>query len=78
MKEGFKVSLAIRETERELLLKDISLELQHSQLLSSRKYMEGFALKYDVFNNNEYQQLEGLIRKLLIIRGNELLKSKMA
>jgi hypothetical protein len=70
LKEGFKVSLAIRETERELLLKDKSLEMHHAQLAASRKYMEGYALQFEIFEANEYQQFQGLISKLLIIRSS--------
>ena len=69
LNEGFKISLAIREHEREALLRDDTLAIIHDKIAASKKYSEGFALQWDVVNENEFQPVELFIRKLIAIRG---------
>ena len=65
----FKISLTVRENEREIFLCDDDLESLRDKLSSSKKYIEGFALQFDIPNKNEFQLVELFIKKLLIIRG---------
>jgi hypothetical protein len=64
----FKISLAIRENEREAFLCDDELGIMHDKISSSKKYTEGFALQFDITNRKEFQPLELFIRKLIAIR----------
>jgi hypothetical protein len=64
----FKISLAIRENERETFLRDNELEMMHDEILLSKKYIEGFALQFEIANKNELQSLELFIRKLIAMR----------
>jgi len=65
---GFKISLAIHENEREALLRDDELGIMHDQISASKKYSEGFALQWNVANENEFQPVELFIKKLIAIR----------
>ncbi len=66
--DGFKISLAIRENEREAFLRDDELEIMHDRISSAKKYSEGFALQFDVANRKESQPVELFIGKLIAIR----------
>jgi hypothetical protein len=66
--DGFKISMAIRENEREAFLRDDELKILHDKISSSKKYIEGFALQFDITDQNEFQPLELLITKLIAIR----------
>lgn len=68
LKEGFKISLTIREGERNAFLRDDELEGMHDKISSSKKYSEGFALQFDVANKNDFQPSELFITKLIAIR----------
>ena len=68
LNNGFKISMAIRESERKIFLSDKELETMHDKILSSKKYTEGFALQFDIANKNDFQSLELFIRKLIAIR----------
>jgi hypothetical protein len=68
LREEFKINLAIRENEREVFLKDKDLASIHPQIGKSRKYMEGYALNFEIKSTNEYKEIEGLIEKLINIR----------
>ena len=65
---GFKISLAIRENEREAFLRDDELGIMHDKISSSKQYMEGFALQFDITSRREFQPLELFITKLIAIR----------
>jgi hypothetical protein len=68
LNDGFKISLTIREDERDAFLQDGELETMHNKISSSKKYAEGFALQFDIIHPNEFQ-LPGLfIKKLIAIR----------
>jgi Protein of unknown function (DUF3788) len=68
LNEGFKVSLAIRETERDAFLRDDELELLRDRLTAAKKNPEGFAMQIDIANEAEFAPLELLIRKLVAVR----------
>ena len=65
---GFKISLAIRENERAVFVRDDDLGMMHDKISGSKKCMEGFALQFEISNKNEFQPLELFIRKLIVIR----------
>jgi hypothetical protein len=66
--DSLRVSMAIRENERDAFLLDSELEILHETISISKKYQEGFALRFDVSSNNEFEPLEILIRKLIKLR----------
>lgn len=68
LKNEFKISMAIRENERKASLEDIELKAIHEMIKSSRKYREGYALQFNIINDNDYKILELLIKKLIVIR----------
>jgi hypothetical protein len=65
---GFKISLTIRENERNAFLCDDELSTMHDKISSSKKYPEGFALQFEIANKKGFQPLELFIRKLIAIR----------
>ena len=68
LNDSLKISLAIRENEREAFLRDDELKMLHAKISSSKKYIEGFALQFEIANKNEFQSLELFIRKLIALR----------
>ena len=68
LNDGFKIGLTIRADERVIFLTDDQLAVIHDQVLSSKKYPEGFALQFDISNKNEFQVLELFLKKLVLIR----------
>jgi hypothetical protein len=65
---AFKISLAIRENEREALLGDEALGSLHAQILSAKKYREGFALQFEIAGPNEFSPVELFLSKLISLR----------
>ena len=68
LNDSFIISLAIRKDEQEAFLRDDELKLLHEKISSSKKYLEGFALQFEITNKNEFQSLELFIRKLIALR----------
>ena len=62
------MSMAIREREREALLRDPELASVHAAISSARKYPEGFALAFDVDGQSAIGPAELLITKLIAER----------
>ncbi len=67
LKQEFKISMAIRGSERETLVEDVELEKIHQIILSAKKYREGFVIRFSS-NDEEYETFIKLIRKLIILR----------
>ena len=65
---SFKISLTLRENERQAFLLDNELKMLHDKISLSKKYVEGFALQFEITNKNEFRSLELLIRKLIELR----------
>lgn len=65
---GFKISLSIRETERDAFLRDGELGMLHDKIAASKRHLEGFALQFDISNKDEFQPVAVLIKKLITIR----------
>lgn len=69
LKSAFKISLTLRETEREEFLGDEELKLLRDQLLSSKKYSEGYAMQFEIKGEAEYKPFDVLLKKLSRMRG---------
>jgi Protein of unknown function (DUF3788) len=67
-KDGFKINLAIRENERENLLRDETLVEINDQIRLAKKFVEGFALQFEIFNDDRYQIIESFITRLIVFR----------
>lgn len=68
LKNEFKISMAIRENEIKAFLEDNGLETLHSMIKSTKKYREGYALRFNVANEEEFEILELFIKKLISFR----------
>lgn len=68
LKNEFKISMAIRENERKAFLEDHELETLHSIIKSAKKYREGYALQFNVKNDEDFKILELFIKKLIELR----------
>ena len=68
LNQGFRMSMAIREREREDMLRDPELVSVHEALSSARKYPEGFALAFEVGGQSAIGPAELLITKLIAER----------
>ncbi len=66
---SFRISLAIREAERDTLLADSQPALLHDRLATARKFSEGFALQFDVCSDADLEALEPFLTKLIALRG---------
>ncbi len=69
LKDGFKISLAIREMEREAFLIDGDLLILRDKISSSKKVSEGYALQFQIAGQNDAQILGLFLNKLIAIRG---------
>ena len=68
LNDSFKISLTLRKNERQSFLLDDELKMLHDKISSSKKYVEGFALQFEITNKNEFRSLELLSRKLIELR----------
>lgn len=68
LKNEFKISMAIREAERDALVIDPELISFHNALKTAKKYVEGYALQFKISNDSEYLNIELFIKKLTAIR----------
>ena len=68
LNQGFRMSMAIREGERDALLRDPELASVHEAISSARKYPEGFALAFDVYGRSAIGPAELLVTKLIAER----------
>ncbi|MGZ7096623.1 MAG: DUF3788 family protein [Methanobacterium sp.] len=66
--DKFKISMAIRENERKAFLEDNELEKIHKIIKSAKEYREGYALRFDVKNADDFGIIELLIKKLIARR----------
>jgi Protein of unknown function (DUF3788) len=68
MKDEFGVNMAIREDEKTALEEDPELVAVRGTIKSAKKYQEGFALRFKVEGQSDYDALESLIKRLIDIR----------
>lgn len=64
----FKISLTLREAEREILLNDSTLTELHQQLSTAQKFVEGYALQFIISNKKEHAGLLKLLHALMFSR----------
>jgi hypothetical protein len=65
---GFKISMAIRESERDALLADSDLTAMRDRLASAKHYSEGFALQFDIDETADFAPVESFLSKLIAAR----------
>jgi hypothetical protein len=65
---NFKISLTIRQSEREVFLQDKDLYYLHDAITSAKKYPEGFALQFLICDENDFCLFESFFRKLIAAR----------
>ena len=65
---GVDISLAVREGERDELLKSKPIEPLHPQLASAKKYAEGYALRFEIESDKNCATAMALVQKLIDIR----------
>jgi hypothetical protein len=68
LSQGFKLSMAIRESERDALVLDPELAALHEAISEARKHPEGFALSFTVEGASDFEPLALLIPKLIAER----------
>jgi hypothetical protein len=64
----FRISMAIRESERDALLADPDLLAVHDRLASSKKFSEGYAIGFDVDETSDFASVESFVSKLIAAR----------
>lgn len=64
----FKVSLTLREGEREMLLKHKAFAQLHQQISTAKKFVEGYALQFIISNKKEHAGLLKLLHALMLLR----------
>ncbi|MEI8279594.1 MAG: DUF3788 family protein [Bacteroidota bacterium] len=67
-RKSFIISLTIRETERELLLKDTTILSLQEELYSAKKFSEGYHLKMGVSNKKQFAVAILFINALIKLR----------
>jgi hypothetical protein len=68
LRNGFRMSMAIREAERDAFLADPSMEPVRPVLEAARKVPEGFAIAFDVDAAMDFGPLRSLVEKLVAMR----------
>jgi len=68
LRNAFKLSMAIREAERDALLADAAVAPLHETLSAARKLPEGYALAFDVDADSDFAPLRALFEKLVAAR----------
>jgi hypothetical protein len=66
--KSFWISLTLREHEKEALTKDKELKSIKSSIISAKKYSEGYALRFHVTDEEIYQPVALLIKKIMSLR----------
>ena len=65
----FKISLTVRETEREKFLKDHQLSEFLQQLTEAKKFIEGYVLQFMIADRASFDTFRKLIVKIMECRG---------
>ncbi|TDR18468.1 DUF3788 family protein [Marinicella litoralis] len=68
LNDSFSVSLAVQEKEKMRLLADQAILPMHEQLKNSKRYSEGYALRFSVDNLHSFLPCINLINKLAAMR----------
>ncbi|MBA4385329.1 MAG: hypothetical protein C0410_11385 [Anaerolinea sp.] len=67
---GFKLSLTIRESEREAFLQDGELVGLHEKIAAAKKFVEGVYLQFEILSETDFEIVEPFITKLINLRIN--------
>lgn len=65
---SFNISMTIRENEKDQFLADESLSSFHDQLEGSEKYLEGYAVIFEIDSEGSYRECETFINALINVR----------
>ena len=65
---SFKISLAIREVEKENFIRNAELTEIHKQLIDAKKYSEGFAMQFVITDSNTFAIVRKFIELLIEVR----------
>ncbi len=68
LKNELKISMAIRENERDLFLKEECIHIYHDRLLSAKKFTEGYAVQFMIADEFDFTGVESLLRILMSLR----------
>ena len=68
LEKAFRANLTVRETEKEILLKEKSLSGLHEQLRGAKKYTEGFLVQFLICDRPSAEKLMHFLKKLLETR----------
>jgi hypothetical protein len=66
--DGFIISMAIREKEKEALLENPKLVFAHNQLNKSEKIMEGYVIQFEVEQDESAQNCFEFVEALIGMR----------
>lgn len=67
--QSFRIGFAVREAEKELLLDgELSPDIRE-KLLSAEKFPEGYALRLSIRNENDYDNLQIVLKTIMEARG---------
>lgn len=65
---SYKISLTVREHEKERLLDDTGVKFFHATLQAAKKYPEGYAMQFLVQNNTDAKNCLDFLKKLITLR----------
>jgi hypothetical protein len=68
MENEFKISMAIREKEREAFMSDPKFQSIHPLIYAAKKFVEGYALQFMITNEDDFQKFEGFLTQLISLR----------
>jgi hypothetical protein len=69
LKNELKISLTLRESEKEIIIKEKSLDNNIlTKIETAKKYIEGFAVQFNIRDEDDYMNFKLLIEKLIELR----------
>ena len=68
LEDSYRISLTVREQEREQLLKNNSMKTMHPMLQAAKKYPEGYALFFTILTPEDANDCLLLIGQLISMR----------
>ena len=66
--KGFQLSLAIRENERDIFLKDQEIDYLKEELIKAKKYSEGYAMRFMITDKKTFLRSMLFINKIIALR----------
>jgi len=65
LEDSFRVSMAIRESERAALLESEDMADYGALLTSARRFAEGYSVAFDVTGGSSYDQCRGFVCRIM-------------